>query len=230
MTWAIVPAAGRGLRVGGELPKQYRTLLGKPMLEHALRALARHPRIDGVLVVLSAGDAHWPGWRTLEDTPIRTAIGGAERADSVLAGLEALPDEVREDAFVLVHDAARPCLAQVDLDALLAIEDEVGALLAVPLADTLKRADAASRIEATVPRERLWRALTPQMFRRGALEAALRAAHAVGVVVTDEAMAMERCGQRPRLVEASTDTIKVTTERDFALAEFLLRQGAGASA
>jgi len=224
--WAVVPAAGRGERAGGDLPKQYRLLHGRTVLEHSLRALAAHPRIAGVVVVLAAADAHWPGWQTLEGKPVRTAVGGAERADSVLAGLAALPDSVGDADPVLVHDAARPCLAARDLDALIACESEQGALLAVPLADTLKRADGEGGVEATVPRAGLWRALTPQRFARGALTQALRAAARDGVAVTDEAMAMERAGYRPRLIEGSADNIKITTPRDFALAHFLLSQRA----
>lgn len=222
--WVIVPAAGRGLRAGGEVPKQYQSLRGRPLIEHTLRALATHPRIAGLVVVLAAEDAYWPGWIELEGKPVLTTTGGAERADSVLAGLDALPANVTDDAMVLVHDAARPCLAHRDIDALLDAAGPQGALLAAPLADTLKRADAGQCSEATVPRAGLWRALTPQCFARAALAAALRAARDVGVLVTDEAMAMERAGFRPRLVEGAADNIKVTTPRDFALAEFLLRQ------
>jgi len=224
--WAVVPAAGRGARAGGELPKQYQPLLGRPMIEHTLRALATHPRIAGLVVVLAANDVHWPGWRELEGKPVRTAIGGAERADSVLAGLDALPGKIAGTDFVLVHDAARPCLSHRDLDALLDGEAPQGALLAVPLADTLKRADADGRVGATVPRAGLWRASTPQCFPRDALAQALRAARAAGVTVTDEAMAMERAGFRPALIEGAADNIKVTTPRDFALAEFLLARRA----
>ncbi len=224
--WVVVPAAGRGARAGGEVPKQYRILLGRPMIEHSLRALAAHPRIAGLMVVLAADDARWPGWRELEGKPVRTAIGGAERADSVLAGLDALPESVAAADAVLVHDAARPCLSHADLDALLDCTAPHGALLGVPMADTLKRADGQQCVQETVPRAGLWRALTPQRFPRGALAQALRAAARDCVAVTDEAMAMERAGFRPRLVEGAADNIKVTTPRDFALAEFLLAQRA----
>ena len=222
--WGVVPAAGRGTRIGAPLPKQYLTLAGKPLIEHTLRRLAAHPRIAGLMVVLSPGDRDWPGWKELEGTPLLTTAGGAERADSVLAGLQALPQDVAAAHFVLVHDAARPCLRHADLDALLnAAESGEGALLAQPLSDTLKRADHSGHVEATLPREGLWRALTPQMFRRGALTAALRDAAAAGVQVTDEAMAMERAGVAARLVAGAADNIKVTTPQDVALAEFLLR-------
>ena len=224
--WAVVPAAGRGARAGGEVPKQYQLLCGRPMIEHTLRALAAHPRIAGLVVVLAADDVRWPGWRELEGKPLRTAIGGGERADSVLAGLDALFETIDGGDFVLVHDAARPCLSHRDLDVLLDCEAPQGALLAVPVADTLKCADAEGRVQATVSRAGLWRALTPQCFRRDALTRALRAAAQAGVTVTDEAMAMERAGFRPLLVEGAADNIKVTTPRDFALAEFLLARRA----
>lgn len=224
MTWVVVPAAGRGLRAGAALPKQYQPIFGRPLIEHTLRALASHPGIEGMVVVLAADDGHWPGWASIEGRELITVSGGAERADSVLAGLDALPVAVTGNVPVLVHDAARPCIRRADLDALMAHEDEDGALLAVPLADTLKRANAAGQVIETVPRAGLWRALTPQMFRRGALTRALRAAAAAEVVVTDEAMAMERIGYSPRLVEGSVDNIKVTTAQDFVLVEFLLSQ------
>lgn len=222
--WAVVPAAGRGARAGGDAPKQYQPLLGRPMVEHTLRALASHPRIHGLVVALATDDPHWPGWSELEGKPVIAVVGGAERADSVLAGLDALPPQVAPDADVLVHDAARPCIEHRDIDALLDADAPHGALLAVPVADTLKRADAHRRVAATVPRDGLWRALTPQRFPRGALANALRAARDAGILVTDEAMAMERAGFHPRLVEGAADNIKVTTPRDFALAEFLLRR------
>lgn len=224
MTWVVLPAAGRGLRAGGGVPKQYRLLLGKPLIEHTLRRLAAHPRITGLMVVLAADDAHWPGWDRLEGKPVLTATGGSERADSVLAGLEALPEDVAGSEAVLVHDAARPCLSHADIDALLAADSPDGALLAIPLSDTLKRADDRQQVALTLPRQGLWRALTPQLFPRRALSEALRAARQAGLEVTDEAMAMEWLGRAPRLVTGAADNLKVTTAQDFALAAFLLSQ------
>jgi 2-C-methyl-D-erythritol 4-phosphate cytidylyltransferase len=228
MTWAVVPAAGRGTRFGGEMPKQYLAIAGRPMIEHSLRALLGHPEVDGVMVALAPDDPWWGGWRHMENKPIYTCIGGAERADSVLAALQALPATVSEDQWVLVHDAARPCLRAVDLTRLLAIgqADPIGAILAAPVRDTLKRAEAGEeqRILATEPREQLWRALTPQLFRRGGLTRALQAAMRGGRAITDEAMAMEAIGLKPRLVEGAEDNIKVTTPADVALAEFILRR------
>ena len=226
MTWAVMPAAGRGTRLGGELPKQYLNVAGRTLIEHSLHALLGHPDVDGVVVVLNPDDPYWAGWREMEGKPIYTCMGGAERADSVLAGLQGLPATVSEDQWVLVHDAARPCLRGVDLSRLLAIgqADPIGAILATPVRDTIKRADDESRSIATEPRQMLWRALTPQLFRRGGLTRALQAAMRAGVTVTDEAMAMERLGLKPRLVEGSEDNIKVTTQADLALAEFILRR------
>lgn len=225
--WCVVPAAGRGTRFGGEIPKQYLPLAGKPLLLHTLDRLAAHPRIAGLVVALAPGDMHWPQLTQVAGKPVRIAEGGDERADSVLASLHAFAHEVRAEDFVLVHDAARPCVRGDDISRL--IERGVpagGALLAAPLRDTLKRADAENRSLATEPRESRWRALTPQLFRHGELVAALESAQAAGIAVTDEAMAMERMGHHPLLVEGAEDNIKVTTPADFALAEFLLARGA----
>ena len=228
MTWAVMPAAGRGSRLGGEVPKQYLTLAGRPMIEHSLRALLGHPEVDGVMVALAPDDPWWAGWRHMENKPIYTCIGGAERADSVLAALQALPATVSEEQWVLVHDAARPCLRGVDLTRLLAIgqADPIGAILAAPVRDTIKRVDAGEglRSAGTEPRDQLWRAMTPQLFRRGGLTRALQAAMRGKVAVTDEAMAMELLGLKPRLVEGSEDNIKVTTAADVALAESILKR------
>jgi 2-C-methyl-D-erythritol 4-phosphate cytidylyltransferase len=226
VTWVVVPAAGRGARFGGEVPKQYLDLLGRPLIEHTLRGLLAHPSTSGVVVALSPNDPHWPGWRALEGKPVLTCMGGGERADSVLAGLLALPDSVAKDAWVLVHDAARPCIKSMDLSRLFAAlkSDPVGALLAAPVRDTVKRSDADGRVEATIPRGSLWRALTPQAFRRNSLVRALEAAQRAGETVTDEAMAMERLGLKPLLVEGSEDNLKVTTPADLAVAESILRR------
>jgi 2-C-methyl-D-erythritol 4-phosphate cytidylyltransferase len=223
MLWCVVPAAGRGVRAGGEVPKQYQLLAGRPLIEHTLERLAAHPRIGGLLVTLAATDRHWPGIAVPGGKPVVTALGGAERSDSVLAGIDALPASVAADDFVLVHDAARPCVRLADIDQLIGqVEGTDGGLLGAPLRDTLKRADAQGRSEATEPREQRWRVFTPQVFRRAPLAAALREAARRGIKVSDEAMAMELAGFRPLLVEGAEDNIKVTTAADFALAEFLL--------
>lgn len=227
MSWALVPAAGSGRRFGGELPKQYLKVADKPLIEHALRALLAHPAIDGVVVALAADDPHWPGWASLCGKPVVTCTGGAERADSVLAALRALPVDVANDALVLVHDAARPNLRGEDIGRLIESASVCadGAILAAPVRDTLKRA-SGDVIAHTEPRTGLWRALTPQAFRRDLLLRALEAAIADQMIVTDEAMAIERLGLHPRLVEGREDNLKVTTPADLLLAEFLLSQGA----
>ena len=229
MTWAVVPAAGAGRRFGGDVAKQYIELDGQPLVAHALRALLAHPSVDGVVVVLAADDASWPGWAEISGKPVATCIGGATRAESVLAGLAALPESVRADDFVLVHDAARPNLPAADLSRLLEVgrTDPVGAILAAPLRDTLKRAGDDGGIDRTEPRERLWRALTPQLFRRHQLTRALLDTTHAGIEVTDDAMAMERQGARPLLVEGDECNFKVTTPADLARFEFELSRRGG---
>ena len=222
MIWALVPAAGSGRRFGGGVPKQYLHAAGKPLIAHALDALLSHPQVDGVVVALAADDPHWPGWTTLHGKPVVTCVGGGERADSVLAALHALPGNVANDALLLVHDAARPNVRGDDVSKLIAAASMQpdGAILAAPVRDTLKASDAHDRIRSTVPRASLWRALTPQAFRRELLQRALQAARGAGV--TDEAMAVERLGLHPVLVEGREDNLKVTTPADLALVEFLL--------
>ena len=225
LLWCVVPAAGRGTRFGGAIPKQYLPLAGKPLLLHTLERLAAHPRVAGLMIALAPGDAHWPQLTQISGKPVRVVDGGDERADSVLAGLRALARDMRAEDFVLVHDAARPCVRSEDITRL--IEQGVpagGALLAAPLRDTLKRADDNNRSLATEPREARWRAMTPQLFRHGELVAALESARVAGIAVTDEAMAMERHGHHPLLVEGAEDNIKVTTPADLALAAFILRR------
>ena len=226
MTWAVMPAAGRGARFGGTMPKQYLEVAGQPLIAHALRALLSHPVVEGVVVALAADDAAWPGWDMFAGKPIMTCIGGGSRDDSVLAGLAVLPDGVRADDFVLVHDAARPNLALADLDQLLerGRNDPVGAILATPVRDTLKIAGDDGGIDGTQPREHLWRALTPQLFRRLQLARALESARDGGVEVTDESMAMELAGHRPLLVEGAEDNFKVTTPADLARFAYMLSQ------
>jgi len=222
--FALIPAAGSGSRMGGELPKQYLELAGAPMLQHALRALCAHPNIAQVFVVLAADDAYFAryDWSPFDDKLRRIYCGGATRAASVLNGLRAMAPILQADDWVLVHDAARPCLSQKHLDTLIAdlAEDEVGGLLAVPVADTLKRADSASRVIATEPRENLWQAQTPQMFRHGLL---LRALEALGTdTPTDEARAVEHLGLKPKLVACDASNLKVTYPQDLLLAELIL--------
>jgi 2-C-methyl-D-erythritol 4-phosphate cytidylyltransferase len=220
--FALVPAAGTGSRLGGDRPKQYRLLAGKPMLWHALDALCASPRIWRVFVVLAETDAHWAchDWSGFGARLAVLRCGGTTRAESVRNGLLAISATVAADDWVLIHDAARPCLTLTLLDRLIdeVAEDAVGGLLAIPLADTLKRATPDRRIAATVPREHLWQAQTPQMFRYGLLCEALTRSHEV----SDEAAAVERLGRRPLLVPSDPVNLKVTHPPDLALAERIL--------
>lgn len=220
--FALVPAAGTGTRMGGDQPKQYHLLAGRPMIWHALDALCASPRIQRVFVVLGEEDGVWErfDWTALGVKLAILRCGGPTRADSVLNGLRAISAVAKPDDWVLVHDAARPCLSAAQLEGLIdqVGSDEVGGLLAVPVADTLKRAAPDRRIEATVPREHLWQAQTPQMFRYGLLQQALSCSR----VVTDEASAVEALGHRPLLVAADAGNLKVTYPSDMALAERIL--------
>ncbi len=222
----LIPAAGQGARLGGETPKQYLELAGRPLVAHAAAALLAHPAVELAFVVLAPDDARWAtfDWHAFGDRLAPLWCGGATRRDSVMNGLIAMASAVDPDDWVLVHDAARPCLARDDLDRLIEAvrADDVGGILAIPLADTLKRADGAERIAATEPRAGLWLAQTPQMFRHGTLLRALDGADNV----TDEASAVEALGLRPRLVPGSTRNLKVTFPGDAAIAERILRSGA----
>jgi 2-C-methyl-D-erythritol 4-phosphate cytidylyltransferase len=221
--WCVVPAAGRGSRAGGQCPKQHQLIDGRSLLDHTLERLASHPRVAGLMVVLGAGDTQWTGLDAIGGRPVLAVTGGAERADSVLAGLQGLGDHTDLDDFVLVHDAARPCVRHADIDRLLLLAVPAGGgLLGAPLRDTLKHVGDDNRSQGTEPREQRWRVFTPQLFRRGELMAALEQSRRDGVVVSDEAMAMERAGYAPLLVEGAEDNIKVTTPADFALAQFLI--------
>jgi 2-C-methyl-D-erythritol 4-phosphate cytidylyltransferase len=220
--YGLIPAAGQGARLGGETPKQYLELRSEPMLAHAVRALLACPAIEVAFVVLAPDDERWVthDWRAFGDRVAPLWCGGATRRDSVLNGLVAMANVVNPDEWVLVHDAARPCLARTDVERLIEAvgEDENGGILAVPLAETLKRADGDQRIAATEPRERLWLAQTPQMFRHGTLLRALGGvAHA-----TDEATAVEALGLKPKLVPGSVRNLKVTYAGDLAIAAALL--------
>jgi len=226
--WAIVPAAGIGQRMGAGLPKQYLPINGEPMLLHTLRALAAHPALVGIQLALAADDPHWPALAAVARDALRVELrcceGGASRADSVLAALSALPEGVTGHDWVLVHDAARPCLSLDDLERLIALlpGETDGAILAAPMADMVKQDDGGGRIVATLPRAILWRALTPQAARRGQLSDALRDATAAGADITDEASALELIGLKPRLVAGRGDNLKVTESADLRMAAMLL--------
>ncbi|HKJ75738.1 MAG TPA: 2-C-methyl-D-erythritol 4-phosphate cytidylyltransferase [Gammaproteobacteria bacterium] len=228
--WGVLPAAGIGRRMGSEVPKQYLTLHGRTVLGHAIARLADHPDMAGVVVAIAADDPYWPQAAPDLAIPVETVTGGGERCHSVLHALERLAGYADPDDWVLVHDAARPCLPATDLARLVAAVrgHPGGGLLAQRMHDTVKRAVAGGdEVAETVDRSRLWRAQTPQMFRLGALRAALRAALDAGTLVTDESSAMEAVGDRPLLVEGSPENIKVTRPEDLALAGFYLGRDAG---
>lgn len=219
---AIVPAAGIGSRMGANCPKQYLLLGGKTILEHTLIGLLTHPAITQVIVALAPHD-HW--FETLPvaaDPRILRVEGGAERAFSVLNALK-----VAQGEWVLVHDAARPCLTHGDLDALIGAAVTCGgAILGSRVRDTMKRTDTDGNIIATVEREQLWHALTPQMFPTHLLTRALEEGLMLGATITDEASAMERAGFRVQMVEGRADNIKVTRPEDLSLAGLFLSQQA----
>ncbi len=235
--WAIVPAAGRGERFASAaphgIPKQYTPLAGKSLLEWSLRALLTESRIHGIVVVLSSGDEHWAEVAQRINSPkLKTTIGGAHRQDSVTNGLEFLASMAQADDWVLVHDAARPCLSSIDIRALAdaletcaqgAAGEIEGAVLAAPIVDTVKRELAGGL--TTVDRAGLWRALTPQVFAFARLRHALQDAARSGVAVTDEAQAMERIGVRAALIRGSPFNIKVTRAEDLKVAAGILKMG-----
>jgi 2-C-methyl-D-erythritol 4-phosphate cytidylyltransferase len=223
--WALIPAAGRGLRTGASLPKQYLRLCEHTVLEQSLALFMNHARVAGIVVVLAKEDAQWQALKVSSSARIHAVVGGAERQDSVLAGLTALKTLAKDTDWVLVHDAARACLSRQLLDTLLGQleQDPVGGLLAIPASDTIKQAQHG-RVTATLERDSLWQAQTPQMFRLGMLYAALTDALQAGRRVTDEASAMEQAGHAPRLVLGSADNLKITRAEDLALAEMILRR------
>ncbi len=222
--WAVLPAAGHGERFGAARPKQYLEVHGRAVLSWSIRALLAERSIRGIVVAVAAGDRRFGRLPEARDARVRSCIGGARRELSVAHALECLADEARDSDLVLVHDAARPCLHRDDLRRLLvrAGRDPAGGLLAVPVGDTLKRGTARARVGATVPREGLWRALTPQVFRYGLLRRALALCLMHGRAVTDEASAVEALGLRPLLVPGRNDNIKVTQPEDLAIAAAVL--------
>jgi len=204
-----------------DVPKQYLRLQGKTILEHCLDRLLSHPEIDGAIVVLDADDSHWDELGYRPQKPLFTTHGGAERQHSVYSGTTTLQYRCGDGAMALVHDAVRPLVSHRDLGRVIraAIAHPAGAILASPVTDTLHRQNDALEIDATLSRERLWGALTPQVFHLAPLLNALQRAIAEGVAVTDEAQALKLIGYSPALVEGSTDNIKITTPGDLRLAE-----------
>ena len=231
--WAIVPAAGVGSRMQADRPKQYLTLYGKTLLEHSLHRLLNLPEIVGAVLALDSHDPYWPTLHFQHNKPILIAAGGKERCHSVLNALQLLTDKlptVQNDIWVLVHDAARPCVRAEDLHKLieLASNDDHGGLLAVPARDTMKRQTSEGRSETTVDRNGLWHAMTPQMFKLSLLVNAISDAVAKQLHVTDDASAMELAGFHPRLVACHEDNIKITRPFDLTLASLYLQQQSSA--
>lgn len=224
--WAVVPAAGVGARMGSDIPKQYLPLNGRTVMEHTLQTLLDHPRINGLYLALAADDRWWGDTALASNPKVVTVDGGAERCNSVLNGLKSLQGIAAPEDWVLVHDAARPCLRPEDLDLLIdtLIDHPIGGLLGVPVRDTMKRADGVGAITETVSREALWHAYTPQMFRLGVLFQALQGAVDKGLAVTDEASAVELAGMCPQMITGHDDNIKITRPEDLALASFYLKQ------
>lgn len=224
--WAIVPAAGIGSRMASDRPKQYLPLLGKTVIEHSVEPLLSHPSIASVYIPLAEHDTYWSGLGLASHPSVVTINGGKERADSVLNGLQAIASKAADDDWVLVHDAARPCLRRESLQTLVdELQGEaVGGILANPVHDTLKKVGTDNCIVKTVDRQVLWQAQTPQMFRFSLLRSSLEQALKAGTQITDEASALEWSGHSAKVVAGPSDNIKITRPEDLALAEFILQR------
>ncbi|ELX8379517.1 2-C-methyl-D-erythritol 4-phosphate cytidylyltransferase [Providencia vermicola] len=223
---AIIPAAGIGSRMNADCPKQYLQVAGKTIIEHTISALLLNPSVTHIVVALSPDDDYFAKLDIAQDPRVTTVNGGKERADSVMAGLNLLAkNESMQNKWVLVHDAARPCLHQDDLNKIIQLSTKecCGGILAAPVRDTMKRSFKTSAlIDHTVEREALWHALTPQFFPLLLLRDCLSKALKENAVITDEASALEYCGYQPVLVSGRSDNLKVTRPEDLALAEFYL--------
>jgi len=226
--WAIVPAAGTGKRMQSAMPKQYLSLNDRPVIEHTINALLQNKNIAGLVIALQADDAYWSDINIRSQKPVLRTTGGKERADSVLNAINELFNYEKFDMdsdWVMVHDAVRPCLRQQDIDKLVLEvgEDDNGGLLALPVRDTMKRQGAHAAVAATVERENLWHALTPQYFPAATLKKALEQAQQGGLAITDESSAMEFAGFSPKLVQGHEDNIKITRPDDLRLASLYLQ-------
>ena len=229
--WGVIPAGGIGSRMAAGLPKQYLQVAGATVLEHSLAALLQCDFIESVIIAIGPGDERASELAGLADPRVSFVEGGEQRSDSVLAALVALECLASPDDWVLVHDAARTCVTPGDISELArqVIGSGVGGILAQAMVDTVKRAGGNGLVVETLTREQLWCAQTPQMFRLGALRAALEQASSKGLAVTDEASAMELAGEAVQLVPGSPDNLKVTLPRDVDLAEFYLSRRRGSS-
>ena len=229
--WAIIPAAGAGSRVGSATPKQYLPINDTTVIEASLSCFLKHPEIAGVVVALQEGDQHWATLSVANNEKIHTVVGGESRADSVKNAVEYLINTPADDTdFVLVHDAARPCLRYSDLELLISTleTDEVGGVLAAPVSDTLKlvksKEQTVNTVSETLDRDTIWRAFTPQMFRLKLLKQALTHSKDKSIVITDEASAIEAINQQVKLVKGHSDNIKITHQEDLELAEVILKK------
>ena len=222
--WAVVPAAGIGRRFGADRPKQYLALGGRAVIAHVVGKLAAARGVAGIVAAVAPADPWWEATAATFDASVVRVDGGAERRDSVASALDYLSGVAVEDDLVMVHDAVRPCVTATDIERVVAAArgHPHGAILGVPVGDSLKRVGSDGSIEDTVDRSRLWRAFTPQVFPLDRLRAALRSASAAGFTVTDEAQAMERTGAHPLLVEGSPGNVKITRPEDLALAGAVL--------
>lgn len=217
---AVVPAAGTGSRMQADKPKQYLKIQGKTILEHTLNVLISHPAICQIIVAVTKSDPYLADIEILNHPKIHLVEGGETRAKSVLNGLQHI--ESKENTWVMVHDAARPCLCSQDIDKLIQVTDNNGAILAIPAVDTIKRANSSLQIQHTEDRAQLWLAQTPQFFPATLLTKSLQQALEKKLTITDEASAMELMGFHPQLIPARSDNIKITRPEDLALAEFYL--------
>lgn len=226
--WAIVPAAGSGQRMGAPIPKQYLPIGEATVLEHTVSKLLKVDALAGVLVVLASEDLRFSTLAIAKHPKVITTIGGTERSESVLAALNSLQKKIKLSDWVLVHDAARPCVTEASINTLIQTlkDHEVGGILGVPVSDTLKQVNNTFMIEQTVERQDLWQAQTPQMFRYGILRESLHLALSLDSPVTDEASALEMSGYKPSIVLGQRDNIKITHSEDLAVAEFILEKQA----
>lgn len=224
--WCVVPAAGSGARMGAAIPKQYLTVNGQTILEHTLEKLLQLPTLSGLFLALNPSDNHWINLPISRDPRITRVDGGSERSHSVLNALNFFADQASDSDWVLVHDAARPCVTLSAIKKLIEqlAADPVGGILATPVSDTLKQVDDSHQITRTVHRAGLWQAQTPQMFRYGLLRSCLQRVLAEKTPVTDEASALEICGYISRIVQGRADNIKITHQEDLNLAGFILQQ------
>jgi len=226
--WAVVPAAGVGRRMGSRIPKQYLQLQGRMVIDHTLERLLLHPSVGALYLALGPDDGWWADSEFSTHPGLVRVDGGRERCYSVCNALSRLAQRARPADWVLVHDAARPCVRRADIDRLIERLDghAVGGLLGMPVRDTMKRSDPQGRVLQTVERDHLWHAYTPQMFRFGVLFDALQGALDADVLVTDEASAVEWAGQHPLMVEGHADNLKITRPEDLRLAAYYLEQQA----